>query len=165
MASTLCNNPLFKKALENENNAVITTLTTRKITAEKLHQLRELGLNPHVLQDYMTKLKDYRHVDDLNGLTHGAYIRWIDLKNPERLTLAKGAIVCDIKIGPKGVSLLCKIHPNPALFYINMDEVTIFQRMSQQERIILIAMDYLDVDADADADANTSSDASSDADT
>lgn len=160
MASTLCNNPLFKKALENENNAVITTLTTRKITAEKLHQLRELGLNPHVLQDYMTKLKDYRHVDDLNGLTHGAYIRWIDLKHPERLTLAKGAIVCDIKIGQKGVSLLCKIHPNPALFYINMDEVIIFQRMSQQERIILIAMDYLDVDTDADA--NTSSDASSD---
>jgi hypothetical protein len=43
-----------------------------------------------------------------------------------------------------------------------MDEVTIFQRMSQQERIILIAMDYLDADADADADA--SSDASSDPD-
>ena len=102
---------------------------------------------------------------DLNGLTHGAYIRWIDLKHPERLTLAKGAIVCDIKIGQKGVSLLCKIHPNPALFYINMDEVIIFQRMSQQERIILIAMDYLDVDADANTSSDASSDSSSDADT
>lgn len=166
MASTLFNDPLFKKALENENNVVVSTLNTRKITAEKLHQLRELGLNPHVLQDFMTKLKDYRHVDDLNGLTHGAYIRWIDLKNPERLTLARGAIVCDIKIGQKGVSLLCKTHPTPALFYINMDEVVIFQRMSQQERIILIAMDYLDVDGDININASSdaSSGASSDAD-
>jgi len=144
----MLHDPRFKKALENENNAVISTLNTRKIAAEKLHQLCELDLTPHVLQDYMTKLKDYRHVDDLNGLTHGAYIRWIDLKNPERITLARGAIVCDIKIGQKGISLLCKTHPSPAMFHINMDEVIIFQRLSQQERLILVAMDYLDNDSD-----------------
>lgn len=160
-SSTICNNPLFKRALENENNAVISTLTTRKITAEKLGQLRQLGLTPHGLQDYMTKLKDYRHVDDLNGLNHGAYIRWIDLKNPEQLTLAKGGIVCDIKIGQKGVSLLCKIYPNPALFYINMDECLIFQRLSQQERILLVALDYLDVQTDASSDDASSCEASS----
>jgi hypothetical protein len=42
-----------------------------------------------------------------------------------------------------------------------MDECLIFQRLSQQERVILTAMDYLDAnnaeddtdDADADADA------------
>jgi hypothetical protein len=161
MSSTLCNNPLFKRALENENNAVITTLTTRKITAEKLGQLRELDMKPHVLQDVMTKLKDYRHVDDLNGLTHGAYIRWIDLKHPDRLALSRGAIICDIKIGQKGVLLLCKTHPNPAMFHVSMDECLIFQRLSQQERILLVAMDYLEVDA---GNASSSSDASSDAD-
>jgi len=134
-------------ALENENNALITTLTTKKINAEKLLFLRKLGLSPDVMRDYMEKLKGYRHVDDLNGLTHGAYIRWIDLKNPERITLARGAIVCDIKIGQKGISLLCKTHPSPAMFHINMDEVIIFQRLSQQERMILVAMDYLDSDA------------------
>ena len=152
-SSTICNNPLFRRALVNENNAVITTLTTRKITAGKLGQLHQLGLAASVLQDYMTKLKDYRYVDDLNGLTHGAYIRWIDLKNPEALTLARGGIVCDIKIGQKGVSLLCKTYPNPALFHINMDECLIFQRLSQQERILLVALDYLDVD-----DASSASD-------
>lgn len=144
MASEGFNKQLFKRALENENNAVISTLNTRKITAEKFHQLQELGLDQPVLQDYMTKLKDYRHVDDLNGLTHGAYIRWIDLKNPEQLTLARGAIICDIKIGQKGILLLCKTHPNPALFYVSMDESLIFQRLTQQERVILFAMDYLD---------------------
>lgn len=151
MSSQGFNKQLFKRALENENNAVISTLNTRKITAEKIHQLKELGLDPPVFQDYMTKLKDYRHVDDLNGLTHGAYIRWIDLKNPERLTLARGAIICDIKIGEKGILLLCKTHPNPAMFYVSMDESLIFQRLSQQERVILFAMDYLD-------NANTAND-------
>lgn len=143
---------ILERALENENNAVISTLNTRKIAAEKLHQLQELGFHPNVLQDYMIKLKDYRHVDDLNGLTHGSYIRWINLKNPEQLTLARGAIICDIKIGQKGISLLCKTHPNPALFHVGMDESLIFQRLSQQERVILTAMDYLDND---DSDEST----------
>jgi len=141
---------ILERALENENNAVISTLNTRKIAAEKLHQLQELGFNQNVLQDYMLKLKDYRHVDDLNGLTHGSYIRWINLKNPEQLTLARGAIICDIKIGQKGISLLCKTHPSPALFHVSMDESLIFQRLSQQERVILAAMDYLDNDSDSD---------------
>ncbi len=159
MAFNIVNKTLFKKAIENENNAVVSKLNTRKITVEKLHQLQELGLDPAVLQDYMTKLKDYRHVDDLNGLTHGAYIRWIDLKNPERLALARGAIICDIKIGQKGILLLCKTHPNPAVFHVSMDESLIFQRLSQQERVILTAMDYLDANTGADTDTDADTDA------
>jgi hypothetical protein len=140
----------LEKALENENNASVSTLTTRKIGTEKMRQLMQLRLNPEVVDDYFYKLRDYRHVDDLNGITHGAYIRWIDLKNPAHLTLARGAIICDIKIGQKGVQLLCKTHPNPAMFHVVMDEVVIFQRLSQQERVILSAMDYLDDDDDDD---------------
>ncbi|NBO54279.1 MAG: hypothetical protein EBU84_06725, partial [Actinobacteria bacterium] len=162
--STPFNKTLFKRALENENNAVISTLNTRKITANKLHQLQDLGLDLAVLQDYMTKLKDYRHVDDLQGLTHGSYIRWIDLKHPEQLSLARGAIICDIKIGQKGILLLCKTHPNPAVFHVSMDECLIFQRLSQQERVILTAMDYLDANADDDTDTDADDDTDTDAD-
>jgi hypothetical protein len=142
----------LEKALENENNASISSLTTRKIVAEKMRQLQQLGFNPAVLADYAHKLRDYRHVDDLNGLMHGAYIRWIDLKDPDKLALARGAIICDIKIGQKGVHLLCKTHPSPAMFHVIMDEVVIFQRLSQQERVILAAMDYLDDDGGEDGD-------------
>ena len=138
----------LEKALDNENNAVVSTLTTRKIGAEKMRQLMQLGFNTLVLADYAYKLRDYRHVDDLNGLTYGAYIRWIDLKNPDKLTLARGAIICDIKIGQNGVQLLCKTHPSPAMFHVIMDEAVIFQRMSQQERVILSAMDHLDDEHD-----------------
>ena len=154
--------PALEKALENENNTVVANLNTRKIGAEKMRQLMQLGLIQSVLADYLYKLRDYRHVDDLNGLTHGAYIRWIDLKNPERLCLARGAIICDIKIGQKGVHLLCKTHPSPAMFHVVMDEVVVFQRMSQQERVILTAMDYLDDDAN-DAHSDDTSASSDDA--
>ena len=158
--------PLLEKAMENENNATVSTLNTRKIGAEKMRQLMQLGLDSSVLADYVYKLRDYRYVDDLNGLTHGAYIRWIDLKKPERLCLARGAIICDIKIGQKGVSLLCKTQPNPAIFHVNMDEVVVFQRLSQQERVILSAMDYLEGGDDEDASTSeTDSDSDSDTDT
>jgi len=158
--------PLLEKAMENENNATVSTLNTRKMGAEKMRQLMQLELSQSVLSDYVYKLRDYRYVDDLNGLTHGAYIRWIDLKNPERICLARGAIICDIKIGQKGVSLLCKTQPNPAIFHVNMDEVLIFQRLSQQERVILSAMDYLEggdedtstSDSDTDTDPDTDPD-------
>ena len=143
----------LEKALENENNTSVSNLTTRKINAEKWRQLQQFGFKQSVLEDYFHKLREYRHVDDLDGLLHGSYIRWIDLKNPDKLTLARGGIICDIKIGQKGVQLLCKTHPNPAMFHIIMDEAVIFQRLTPQERVILAAMDYLD-DAETD-DAET----------
>jgi len=152
----------LEKALENENNTAISNLNTRKIGAEKMRQLMQLELSQSVLADYIYKLRDYRHVDDLNGLMHGAYIRWIDLKNPERLCLARGAIICDIKIGQKGVQLLCKTHPNPAIFHVVMDEVIIFQRLSQQERVILSVMDHLDDDDDDDNDDDNDDDTEDD---
>jgi hypothetical protein len=126
-----------------------------------MRQLMQLELSQSVLADYIYKLRDYRYVDDLNGLSHGAYIRWIDLKNPERLCLARGAIICDIKIGQKGVQLLCKTHPSPAMFHVIMDEVMIFQRLSQQESIILSAMDHLDDDDDNETDDDDDDDTSS----
>ena len=73
----------LEKALENENNTSISNLNTRKINAEKWHQLQQLGFKQAILEDYFHKLREYRYVDDLNGLLHGSYIRWIDLKNPE----------------------------------------------------------------------------------
>lgn len=147
----------LEKALENEDNTIVANLNTRKINAEKIRQLHQLRFDQELIDDYAKKLRDYRYVDDLHGLSHGAYIRWIDLKNPERLCLARGAIICDIKIGQKGVSLLCKTHPNPAIFHVVMDEVIIFQRLSQQERIIIAAMDYLD-DSVRDSDSDSASD-------
>jgi hypothetical protein len=160
--------PALEKALENENNTAISNLNTRKIGAEKMRQLMQLELSQSVLADYIYKLRDYRHVDDLNGLMHGAYIRWIDLKRPDRLTLARGAIICDIKIGKTGVLLLCKTHPSPAMFHVSMDESLIFQRLTPQERIILVAMDYMDKDNECavkDTDEDTDEDTDADTDT
>jgi hypothetical protein len=147
----------LEKALGNENNTSISNLTTRKINAEKWRQLQQLGFEQSVCEDYYHKLREYRYIDDLDGLLHGSYIRWIDLKNPENLSLARGAMICDIKIGQKGVQLLCKTHPNPAMFYVIMDEAVVFQRLTQQERVILAAMDYLDDDPKDDTGSESSS--------
>jgi len=135
---------LFKKAIENENNAYVSSSSSQKIHDEKTKCLKMLELTEEELNYYHEKLRDYRHVDDLNSITHGSYIRWIDLKDPEKLNLSRGGILCDVKIGKKGILLLCKSHPSSFFFNINMDECLVFQRLTQQEKIILVAMDYLE---------------------
>jgi hypothetical protein len=52
------------------------------------------------------------------------------------------------------------------MFHVSMDESLIFQRLTPQERIILVAMDYMDKDnADAVKDTDTDTDTDTDMDT
>ena len=44
----------LEKALDNENNAVVSTMTTRKIGAENMRQLQQLGFSPATFADTFT---------------------------------------------------------------------------------------------------------------
>ena len=59
----------------------------------------------------------------------------------ELARLTNGGILCEIKIEDT-VILVLKNSMN-RFFQINMDENLVFQRLSDQERIILYAVDYL----------------------
>jgi hypothetical protein len=79
------NNEYLLKALNNENNSGIENLTTRKIKAIKNDYLQQLQVSRDKLKEFHLKLKDYRFVDDLTDIQYGRYIRWISLKNPEKI--------------------------------------------------------------------------------
>ena len=87
------------------------------------------------------KLEDYRYVDELPELQEGRYIRWINLTDPDNLKLTNGGVLCEIKI-EDSVILVLKNNMN-RFFQLNMDECLIFQRYSDQEKVILYAVDYL----------------------
>jgi hypothetical protein len=78
----------------------------------------------------------------MNELKHGAYIRWIPLTNPKNIPLIKGGLLCEIKITDSGVMLVVKGFPDHH-FQIKMDECLIFQKLSDQEMVLLSAMDHL----------------------
>ncbi len=130
-------------ALDNDNNSSIMNYTSKKIKKFKNDILQQIQLPRELLKSYHKKLKEYRYCSEMCDLQDGYYIRWISLKNPDNVKLTNGAHILDILIKDKGAHVLCKNNRN-RIFQIKFDEVIIFQKLSQQEKIILGVLDYLD---------------------
>lgn len=130
-------------ALDNESNESIMKLNNRKIKDIKNTILQRLQLDRETLKNLHKKLKNYRYVDELPDINYGSYIRWISLKNPSNIKLTNGGLICDIKILDEGVHIMCKNNMNRVM-QIKIDENLVFQRLSEQEHVILSVLDYLD---------------------
>ena len=125
----------LEKALENENNASIINLSIQEIKKQKNDILQKLNLSLEKLKQNTKKLKEYRYIDNINDINFGSYIRWINLKNYKDLKLTNGGFICDIKIG-NGIEILCRNNLN-ILFQLKFDENLIFQKLTNQELVIL----------------------------
>lgn len=136
------NSDYLLKSLDNENNSSMNNLSSKKIKSIKNDYLQQLQLPREKLKEYHTKLKEYRYVDDLSDIQYGRYIRWINLKDPTNISLTQGGIIIDIKICEGGIQVVCKNFRNKK-FQIKIDECFIFQKLTDQEKIILSALDYL----------------------
>jgi hypothetical protein len=130
------------QALDNDENESMIDLTTSKIKSIKNDMLQKLQLPKETLKTYHKKLKDYRYVGELHEIRYGAYIRWINLKNIDNIRLTNGGIICDIQVTNTGLWIKCKNNMN-RFFQLKLDECLIFQKLSDQERILLKALDYL----------------------
>jgi len=130
------------KALDNDRNEDIFHLSSSKMKQIKNKILQQLGLPGEELKKLHKKLEDYRYVNDLINLKEGTYIRWIPLKNVTEVKLTNGGILLEIKLLSDGIQLLCKNRLNRK-FQIKMDEVLIFQKLTQQELILLKIIDEL----------------------
>ena len=139
-------------SLDNDRNLSISKLTYDKINNMKYNMLQRLGMNDDELESMLLKLGDYRYVEELQDIQHGAFIRYIPLtsKNGRNqnqndnsdIILKNGGFICDIKILGSGVQLICRNHFRK-IFQLKLDEVLIFQKLSNQEEIILSVFDYL----------------------
>ena len=132
----------FMKALDNDNNEGIQKYNTTLIKQIKNDYLQKLLLPREKLLDFHTKLKGYRYVDDLSDIQYGRYIRWINLNDPENIKLTTGGIIIDIKILASGIHVVCKNNKNRK-FQVKIDECYIFQKLTEQEKIILYALDHV----------------------
>ena len=131
----------LEKSLENNNNKNISNLTFNKINNEKINIINDLNLSKKDSKNIVKRLKDYQYIDELPQLVEGRYIRWINITNPQNISLTNGGILCEIKI-EDFVSLVMKNNMN-RFFQINLDENLIFQKLTDQEKIILYAIDML----------------------
>ena len=134
--------PKLLKALDNEENEALFNFTSAKLREMSFNVLHELHLPKAVLLDYLEKLKIYKYIDEMNELKYGAFLRWIPRTNPNDLPLKKGGVLCDIKVTDTGVMIVCKGFANNH-FQFKMDECLIFQKLSDQELVLLSALDHL----------------------
>jgi len=133
---------LLKKALENEDNLSIIETNIQEIKNEKNDILQKIGLDKNNLKQFHKKLKNYRYIDNIKDLKYGSQIRWMNLKKINNIRITNGANLCDIKINDKGIALILSGF-NKQYFTIYMAENIIFQKISDQEKILLKAIKYI----------------------
>jgi hypothetical protein len=132
------------KALDDDSNETLLNFTTDKIKEMNLNIIKELQLPRKDTLDIMNKLRDYKYVDEMNELKYGAYIRWIPIEDPTNIHLTKGALFCEMKITDDGVFCVCKNYGyTQRHFQLSMDKNLIFQRLTDQELVLLSALDHL----------------------
>lgn len=132
------------KALDDENNENLMNFTSKKIKEMNLKVLQELHLSKSETIELFNKLIGYRYVDEINDLKYGTYLRWIPLTDPTTIRLSRGALFCDLKIEKNGISLVCKNYGyNFKHFQIKLDECLVFQKLTDNEMVLLSALDHL----------------------
>ena len=131
----------LEKSLTNECNKNISKLTFNTINKNKQDIISDLYLNKREKDTLLKQLKDYQYIDELPDLVEGRYIRWINIINPHDIKLTNGGILCEIKMEDY-VTLVMKNKMN-RFFQINLDENLIFQKLTDQEKVILYAIDLV----------------------
>ena len=137
-------NELMEKAVNNSKNDSIVKLNSFKIARDKKMILNELNLNKNEQQDILNKLLNYRLVDEIKDIEVGNYIRWISIKEDvEEIKLTNGGHIVSLEIENDGLHIKCKNRFNN-IFEIRLDENIIFQKLTNQEEVLLKVIDYLE---------------------
>lgn len=132
------------QALDDESNETLFNFTSEKIREMNLNILKELHLPKKETIDIYNKLKDYKYVDEISDLKYGTYLRWIPIEEVTNIHLTKGALFCETKITDDGIFCVCKNFGYPPRhFQLAMDKNLIFQKLTEQELVLLSALDHL----------------------
>jgi hypothetical protein len=134
---------LLQQALENDDNLNIINTNIQDIKNKKNEILQELGLKRDDLKSFHKKLNGYMYIDNISDLKYGRNIRWINLKRLDPIKITNGSVLCDIKIGAKGIALVLKGF-NSSFITLYFNENILFQKINDEEKIILKAVEYLE---------------------
>jgi hypothetical protein len=129
-------------SINNDDNNELLKLNTEIIKKDKYNILKKINLTRDEIILYLNKLEEYRYIDEYYELKYGTYIRFIKLTNKENIKLYNGGIICDIKIVNDGIVIKCKNFMNK-FFVIKMHENLIFQKITQEEKLIFMLLDYI----------------------
>ena len=133
---------LLKSACENEANTNILNFTNDKIMKVKVDIINELPINHDAKVELIKKLQSYMYVDEIHELKNGAYLRWLDMRDIENIRLVSGAFFCELVFTDSN-SCMRMQNIRGRHFEVKMDDVILFQKLSDQEKVILAALSYM----------------------
>ena len=132
------------KSLDDPTNEDLFNFTTNNIKEMNLKIIKELNFSKKETMEIYNKLINYKYVDEMKDLKYGTFIRWIPIDDPNNIYLSKGSLFCEMKITNNGVFCVCKNYGYASRhFQISMDKNLIFQKLTEQELVLLSALDYL----------------------
>jgi hypothetical protein len=132
-------------ALEDERNDNLLDFNSHKLKEMIFKILKELHLSKKNTLDIFKKLNNYKYVNEVKDLKYGTFIRWIPIEDYTNIQLSKkAAIFCEVIINEKGIFCLCKnFGYNSKYFQIDMGKNLLFQKLTDQELVLLSALDHL----------------------
>ena len=147
----------IERAIANPTNDVIAKYNTQELEEIKEQILGDVPMVAARRKELLRTLRGYRYVDELSELKEGVYTRWIPLeaiyavggsegqsggRRSGDVKLTTGGILCDIRVTESGVALVCK-NGMGRFFQCRMETSLVFQKLTDQEKVILYAMDAL----------------------
>jgi hypothetical protein len=135
-------------AMTKTENITIANMTMKKI-AERRHEiLSSLNLTPEKREEFERKLQMYRVIEDPYELKHNQLIRWIPLRSLEtRPYITLGGCLFRIKYNEEeAVHIVTMRNVKRFVFNIKFELNVVFQRLSQEELLILRAVEYVETE-------------------
>lgn len=135
-------------AMNKRENNTIANMTLKKIEARRHEILSSLNLTPEKMEEFERKLHMYRVIEDPHDLKHNQLIRWIPLRSLEtRPYVTLGGCLFRIKQNETdGIHIVTIRNVKRFVFNIKFELNVVFQRLSQEELLILRAVEFVESD-------------------
>jgi hypothetical protein len=135
-------------AMNKRENNTIANMTLKKIAARRHEILSSLNVTPEKMEEFERKLHMYRVIEDPHDLKHNQLIRWIPLRSLEtRPYVTLGGCLFSVKQNETdGIHIVTIRNVKRFVFNIKFELNVVFQRLSQEELLILRAVEFVESD-------------------
>ena len=135
-------------AMNKAENNTIANMTLKKIIARRHEILSSLNLTPEKMEEFERKLHMYRVIENPYDLKHNQMIRWIPLRSLEtRPYVTLGGTLFRVRENTEEkVHVVTIRNIKKFVFNIRFELNVVFQRLSQEELMILRAVEYVEDD-------------------
>ena len=132
-------------AMNKTENNTIANLTLKKIAARRHEILSSLNLPPEKMAEFERKLMLYRVIENPHDLKHNQLIRWIPLRSLEtRPYLTLGGTLFRVRENEEeGIHVVTIRNVKRFVYNIMFELNVVFQRLSNEEMLILRAVEYV----------------------